>query len=71
MLEILMNPGEMTQDQWLIVGILFILVLGILFFIYRTYAVIRAAAKDKYKPNIGLSRMENEGRGDSTADRDT
>jgi hypothetical protein len=73
MLEALMNPGSMTQDQWLIVGILFLLFLGILFFVYRTYLVIRESAKSKYTPNIGLSRMENDkpgGSGDAPADKD-
>jgi hypothetical protein len=58
MLEILMNPGEMTQAHWMILGILFILTLGILFFVYRTYLVIKDSTKNTYKPNIGLSRLK-------------
>jgi hypothetical protein len=55
MLEILMNPGDMTQAHWMIVGILFLLTLGILFFVYKTYLVIKDSTKNTYKPNIGLS----------------
>ena len=65
MLETLMNPGAMTQAQWMIVGILFLLFLGILFFFYRTWLVIKESANNKYKPNIGLSRMENSGKAES------
>ena len=57
MIETLMNPGAMTQAQWMIVGILFLLFLGILFFFYKTYLVIMDSTKNKYKPNIGLSRI--------------
>lgn len=60
MLEMLMNPGEMTQGQWMIIGILFLLALAILFFLYRTWLVIQDSRKNKYKPNIGLSRLEEE-----------
>ena len=60
MLELLMNPGEMTESQWLIVGILFLLFLAIVFFLYRTWLVIKDSQKNKYKPNIGLSRLEQE-----------
>ena len=70
MLDALMNPGDMTQDQWLIIGILFILACGILYFLYRTYRVIRDSSKNRYKPNIGLSRMEDQNRADSDS-RDT
>jgi hypothetical protein len=59
MLETLMNPGAMTEAQWMIVGILFLLFLGILFFFYRTWLVIKDSANNKYKPNIGLSRIDN------------
>lgn len=62
MLEALMNPGSMTQDQWMIVGILFFIFIGILYFCFRTYRVIRESMNEKYTPNIGLSRMEKEGR---------
>jgi len=60
MLEALINPGEMTQDQWMIVGILVFVVIGILYFVYRTYRVIKESADNKYKPNIGLSRIQEE-----------
>ena len=68
MLEILMNPGSMTQAHWMIVGILFLLILGILFFVYRTYLVIKDSAKNTYKPNIGLSRLKES---DQAADEET
>ena len=58
MLESLMNPGSMTQGQWMILGILFLLILGVLFFVYRTYLVIKDSTQNKYKPNIGLSKTE-------------
>ncbi len=60
MLEALMNPGQMTQDQWMIVGILAFIVIGILYFVYRTWVVIRDSAKHKYKPNIGLNRIQEQ-----------
>lgn len=60
MLEALMNPGTMTRDQWMIVGILVFIVIGILYFVYRTYMVIKESATNKYKPNIGLSRIQEE-----------
>lgn len=56
MLEMLTHPGSITPDQWKIIGILFLLLIGVLYFIYRTYVVIRDSEKEKYKPNIGLSR---------------
>ena len=56
MLEMLMNPGQMTQGQWMIVGILFLLGLAILFFLYRTWLVIQDSRKNPYKPNIGLNK---------------
>jgi len=59
MLELLSNPGSMTQGQWMILGILFLLSLGILFFVYRTYLVIKESTQNKYKPNIGLSKTDN------------
>ncbi len=62
MLETLMNPGQMTQDQWMIVGILVFIVIGILYFCYRTYKVIKESMNTKYKPNIGMARMEKEGK---------
>lgn len=62
MLEMIMNPGAMTQAQWLIVGMLVLLALGILFFVYRTYQVIKEATQNKYKPNIGLSRAQDAAR---------
>jgi len=65
MLEILMNPGDMTQAHWMIVGILFLLTLGILFFVYKTYLVIKDSTKNTYKPNIGLSRNK---KSEQTAD---
>lgn len=58
MLEALMNPADMTQEQWLIVGILAFIVIGILYFVYRTWLVIKESATKKYKPNIGLSRIQ-------------
>jgi len=60
MLEALMNPGQTTQDQWMIVGILAFIVIGILYFVYRTWVVIRDSAKHKYKPNIGLNRIQEQ-----------
>jgi hypothetical protein len=60
MLEALMNPGQMTQDQWMIVAILAFIVIGIVYFVYRTWVVIRDAAKNKYKPNIGLNRIQEQ-----------
>lgn len=60
MLETLMNPGAMTQSQWMIVGILVFIVIGIVYFVYRTYLVIKESANNKYKPNIGLSRIQEE-----------
>ena len=76
MLETLMNPGTMTRDQWMIVAILVFIVIGIFYFLYRTYVIIRESATTKYKPNIGLSRMkEKAGTGSSTdgdeADKDS
>jgi len=59
MLDTLLNPGTMTQSQWMIVGILFLLLLGIVFFLHRTYLVIRESSRKKYKPNIGLSRIQD------------
>jgi hypothetical protein len=59
MLELLLNPGSITQGQWMILGILFLLSLGILFFVYRTYLVIKESTQNKYKPNIGLSKTDN------------
>ena len=59
MLESLFNPGSMTQGQWMILGILFLLSLGILFFVYRTYLIIKESTQNKYKPNIGLSKTDN------------
>ena len=58
MLEALMNPGTMTQDQWMIVAILVFIVIGILYFVYRTWVVIRDSTRHKYKPNIGLNRHQ-------------
>ena len=60
-----MNPGDMTQAHWMIVGILFLLTLGILFFVYKTYLVIKDSTKNTYKPNIGLSRNK---KSEQTAD---
>ncbi|MDG2175791.1 MAG: hypothetical protein P8M72_06650 [Gammaproteobacteria bacterium] len=68
MLEILMNPGDMTQAHWMIIGILFLLILGVVFFVYRTYLVIKDSAKKTYKPNIGLSRLKES---DQAADEKT
>jgi len=59
MLDTLLNPGALTQSQWMIVGILFLLCLGIVFFLYRTFLVIRESSRKKYKPNIGLSRIKD------------
>lgn len=60
MFDMLMNPGDMTQGQWMIIGILVLLFLAILFFLYRTWLVIKDSQQNKYKPNIGLSRLEKE-----------
>jgi len=57
--DTLLNPGALTQSQWMIVGILFLLCLGIVFFLYRTFLVIRESSRKKYKPNIGLSRIKD------------
>ena len=67
MLESLMNPGSMTQGQWMILGILVFLILGILFFVYRTYLVIKESAQNKYKPNIGLVKTESDSQQSSQA----
>ena len=61
-----MNMADMTSGQWLIVGILALLGLAILFFLYRTWLVIQDARKNPYKPNIGLNRTEG-GKGDRDA----
>lgn len=67
MLESLMNPGSMTQGQWMILGILVFLILGILFFVYRTYLVIKESTQNKYKPNIGLAKTESDSQQSSQA----
>jgi len=60
MLEALQNPGALTGDQWMIVGILVLVFIGILYFLYRTWMVIQESANNKYKPNIGMSRIREE-----------
>lgn len=60
MLEALMNPGAMAREQWMILAILVFIVIGIAYFVYRTWVVIRESATKKYKPNIGLSRIQEQ-----------
>jgi hypothetical protein len=60
MLQALMNPGEMTEDQWMIVAILVFIFIGIMYLAYRTWVVIRDSDKNKYKPNIGLNRIQEQ-----------
>lgn len=55
-LEALMNPGDMTGAQWLLMVIILIVVLGSLVFIWRLYRIILTSRKQPYKPNIGLKR---------------
>ena len=68
MLEMLMNPGDMTSGQWMILGILVLLCLAIVFFFYRTWLVIQESRKNPYKPNIGLSRIQGEAQDNSPKD---
>jgi len=68
MLEMLMNPGDMTSGQWMILGILVLLCLAIVFFLYRTWLVIQESRKNPYKPNIGLPRIQGEAQDNSPKD---
>jgi len=54
----LMNPGTMTQAQWLILAIAAFILIGAAYFVFMLIRLIKSIGKSTYKPNIGLSRLE-------------
>jgi hypothetical protein len=59
-LQALMNPGEMTRLQWLLVAIMLFIFVGSLFFVWKLYGIVMNSRKTPYVPNIGLKRMREE-----------
>jgi hypothetical protein len=57
-LEALMNPGEMTRQQLLLVAIMLFVAIGALYFVWKLYKIIVTSQKSTYVPNIGLNRTE-------------
>ncbi len=56
LLNALMSPGSMNQNQWLILGIVAFIVVASFYFIYKLILIFKDIGKSNYKPNIGLSR---------------
>ncbi len=57
----LMNPGSMSQAQWMLLAIGLFIVVGALYFVLILYRLLKNVGKSDYKPNIGLSRLKKEG----------
>lgn len=57
----LMNPGTMSQAQWMLLAIGLFIVVGALYFVLILVRLLKNLGKSDYKPNIGLSRLEKEG----------
>lgn len=68
LLQSLMNPGEMSSLQWLMLAIMLFVVIGSLYFVWRLYAIVMTSRKTPYKPNIGLKRHVDESAGKRDGD---
>lgn len=58
LLEALKNPGNMSNQQWLLVAIILFVLAGSAFFVYRVIRIIATERKSSYVPNIGRKRLD-------------
>lgn len=57
LINALSNPGEMTDQQWTMILIMVVVVLGSLYFVRRFYKMAFKSRKQPYVPNIGSRRL--------------
>lgn len=58
LLQSLASPGDMSGQQWLLVVIMLLIVVGGAWFVLRLYRIIQADRKRQYVPNIGRKRLQ-------------
>jgi flagellar biogenesis protein FliO len=59
--QALANPGSMTSQQWLLLVLMLLLVVGVIYLIWRLYKVaLGTRRKEPYVPNIGSRRLNAE-----------
>ncbi len=52
MAEILSESGSWDMQMWLAASVMLIVIVAIIFLLYRLYGLIRNAGKSAYKPNL-------------------
>ena len=57
LLQALVNPGEMSGQQWLMIAIILFVIVGVAYMAWRLYKLILAEQKSTYVPNIGRKRL--------------
>lgn len=61
LLQALANPGDMSGQQWLLVLIMLLVLVGCLWFAWYLYRTIEAERRNRYVPNIGRKRLQEKG----------
>jgi hypothetical protein len=61
LISALANPGEMTDQQWTMLGIMVVVVAGSLYFVRRFYKLASKMRKQPYKPILS-GRAQKAGR---------
>jgi len=62
LLQALANPGEMSRPQWLLLILILLVVAGCLWFGWYLYRTIEAERRNRYVPNIGRKRLDEQGK---------
>jgi|GEM_PF-848850 len=65
LLEALANPSSMTGQQWMTLGIMLLILVGLIYFVWRFFKIaFNGQRKQPYVPNIGnrRSRLDPQGR---------
>jgi hypothetical protein len=59
--QALANPGSMTGAQWVLLGLMVLVIVGVLFLVRRLYKMtLNTTRKEPYVPNIGSKRLNAE-----------
>ncbi|MDR0779908.1 MAG: hypothetical protein LBF16_04310 [Pseudomonadales bacterium] len=61
LLQALSDPGNMTRQQWLLLIVMLVVVVGVLYLVWRLHKLTQSGTrKEPYVPNIGRRRLEAE-----------
>jgi hypothetical protein len=59
--QALANPGSMSSQQWLLLVIMLVVVVGVLYLVWRLYKLaLLTTRKEPYVPRIGSKRLDAE-----------